>query len=121
MLFAPAIPSVAGQTDGFSTALVYSYIAFNRKRTPGDLDGVVHEVLQYYLGNAPVRPWSELPGSTRLRRDLGCGVQTVADSIGMIEQLFSVSFSSADIAGVETLDDLRRLARGYVIGVGSAA
>jgi len=99
---------------GFSTALVYSYIAFNRTRDPHELDKVVLGVLEFYMGATASQALHGAPGGARLTRELGCKVETIADTICLIEKLFGVQFDAAEIAQLQTLDDLRQLVAGRV-------
>lgn len=105
---------VENPLDGFSTGLVYSYIAFNRTREVQALDEVVFGVLEFYMGKSASHRLRDLPGSTRLTRDVGCGLQTIEDTLCMLEMLFGVEFSAAEIAQVHTLEDLRQLVAGRV-------
>lgn len=109
MPFAFASLPVENSLSGFSTGLLYSYIAFNRTRSPQELDKVILGVLEFYMGPHAHQALSDYPGTTRLTSDLGCGLQIIADTICMLETLFGVKFEAADISHIQTLDDLRQL------------
>ena len=121
MPLASASFPVEDPLEGFSTKLVYSYIGFNRTRDSQELHNVILGVLEFYMGSASDRTLHVLPGTTRLNHDLGCDLQTVADTICMLEMLFGVEFDAADIARVTTLDDLQELVAGRVSTVQAVA
>jgi len=70
--------------------------------------------LEFYMGKSAAHRLRDLPGTTRLTREVGCGLQTVEDTLCMLEMLFGVEFDAAEVAQVHTLDDLRQLVAGRV-------
>jgi len=97
--------------NGFPPNVIAAYLAFAEKRAPADLDVVVLGVLHFYLAKKPKTPLTDFPGTTKLVADLGCDSLTMMDTVFMVESLFDVKLDDTQLAGLQTLDDLRNYLR----------
>lgn len=91
--------------------------AFERFQTGGDpagLDPVLFAILGDYIPKSPTRPFTELPGDTRLMDDLGFDSLAITEVVFFTEELFRITISNEEIVQVRTLDDLRSFIRGKV-------
>lgn len=96
---------------GFPPHLAVDYITY---ATTGDteyLDAVVLGVIQFYLAKPPSEPLVSLPGTTRLREDLGVDSLTMVDTLFLAEALFDVKLPDEALTRVHTIDELLILFR----------
>ena len=96
--------------------------AFERFQTggdPADLAPVIVAILEDFIPKAPPRPFSDLPGSTRLIDDLGFDSLAITELVFFTEELFGISISNEEIIKVRTLDDLSAFVTRKVEGVRS--
>jgi acyl carrier protein len=92
---------------GFPPAVIAAYLAFAGSGDRASLDTVVLGVLEFYLVKKPAEPLRTLPGTTRLKEDLGCDSLTMMDTVFMVETLFDVKLQDEELATLTTVDDLR--------------
>lgn len=104
---AQAKERVATAMAGFPPRVIEAYLAFADTGERERLDAVVLGVLEFYLVKKPAQPLLALPGTTRLREDLGCDSLTMMDTVFMVETLFDVKLQDEELASLSTLDDLR--------------
>jgi acyl carrier protein len=83
--------------------------AFQRYRTKGDAGAVeavvIAAVVDYRPSGTP--PVPAITDSTRLVEELGYDSVAVAELVFFLEDLFDVTLSNDDLAGVRTIADLR--------------
>lgn len=91
---------------GFPAGIIAAYVAYASSGELSQLDAVVLGVLQFYLAKPPPQPLAALPGSTRLREDLGVDSLTMVDTLFLAENLFDLTMADDELAKVSTLDDL---------------
>jgi acyl carrier protein len=94
---------------GFPKEVTEAYLVFASKADMESLDKVVTGILQFYLAKAPKSALSEMPGTTRLREDLGMDSLTMMDTVFLVEGLFSIKLEDDELVKLSTLDDLRQL------------
>ncbi len=102
---------------GFPQEITEAYLTFATKADLACLDKVVIGILQFYLAKAPKVPLAEMPGTTRLREDLGMDSLTMMDTVFMVEGLLSIKLEDKDLVELVTLDNLRRLIRSRFSGL----
>jgi acyl carrier protein len=88
--------------------------AFRKFETDGDvaaLDPVIMAILEDFIPRQPGRKLAELPGDTRLMKDLGLDSLAIAQVVFFTEDLFGVNITNEEIIQVRTLDDLRSFVR----------
>lgn len=106
-----ALKNVKESLVGFPKETTDAYLMFASKVDPESLDKVVIGILQFYLAKAPKVPLAEMPGTTRLREDLGMDSLTMMDTVFLVEGILSIKLEDDDLVKLTTLDDLRHLIR----------
>jgi acyl carrier protein len=101
--------------EGFPPSIADAYLAFAANGDQARLDEVVLGVLEFYLAKPPPASLAALPGTTRLREDLGCDSLTMIDLIFLSENLFAFKLADEELKQIATLDDLRRHFRERVV------
>lgn len=91
---------------GFPAEITAAYLDYASTNDPVKLDAVVLGVLQFYLAKPPSQPLAALPGSSRLKEDLGVDSLTMVDTLFLAESLFDITLADDELAKVITLDDL---------------
>lgn len=104
---AQAQERVATSMAGFPRPVIDAYLAFAGSGDRASLDTVVLGILEFYLVKKPAEPLRTLPGTTRLKEDLGCDSLTMMDTVFMVETLFDVKLQDEELAMLTTVDDLR--------------
>jgi acyl carrier protein len=83
--------------------------AYQRYRAKGDADAVeavvIAAVIDYCPSSARAAP--AVTDATRLAEELGYDSVAVAELVFFLEDLFDVTLSNDDLAGVRTIADLR--------------
>jgi acyl carrier protein len=103
----PTVPDFA--TDalrGFPDGTVRAVEAFYAGRTRSTLDAAVRAVLEFYLPQASRRSLADVPGTLRLREDLGIDSLTMAEAVFKWDDMFGTSIETREAARLGTLDDL---------------
>ena len=88
--------------------------AFRKFETDGEaaaLDPVILAILDDFIPRQPGRRLAELPGDTRLMKDLKMDSLAIAQVVFFTEDLFGVNITNEEIIQVRTLDDLRSFVR----------
>lgn len=107
MISAEAAQKRAAETlPGFPPEISAAYIAYASTGDATQLDAVVLGVLQFHLAKPPPQPLTALPGSTRLKEDLGVDSLTMVDTLFLSESLFDITLADDELAKVGTLDEL---------------
>jgi hypothetical protein len=91
---------------GFPEPAEKAVRAFAGSPDRATLDAAVRALLEYHLPRAARRPLAGLPGTIRLREDLGIDSLTLTEAIFKWDDLFGTAIETRDAAGVRTLDDL---------------
>jgi len=91
---------------GFPPQISIDYIAYATTGDAQKLDAAVLGVIQFYLAKPPTQPLVSLPGTTRLKEDLGVDSLTMVDTLFLSETLFDIKLSDEALAEVQTIDDL---------------
>jgi acyl carrier protein len=78
------------------------------------LDAVVLAVVAYHRPGRDPAAGDDLPDSARLIDDLGYDSLALAEVVFFVEDLFKVTISNADLAGIATVADLRAYVRAKV-------
>jgi acyl carrier protein len=83
--------------------------AFQRYRAKGDADAVEAVVIAAVIDYCPssTRAAPAVTDATRLAEELGYDSVAVAELVFFLEDLFDVTLSNDDLAGVRTIADLR--------------
>jgi hypothetical protein len=102
--------------QGFPAHITDAYLAFAASREPARLDEAVLGLLQFYLPQPPKEPLTTLPGSTRLREDLGVDSLTMIDMVFLAESLFAIKLGPDELGQIATLDELRGHFRRLICG-----
>jgi acyl carrier protein len=84
-----------------------AFLEFKAKGDPAVLDPVLLAILEDFIPRTPVRPLSELPGTTALIADLGFDSLAITEVVFFAEDLFGISIANEEIIQVRTLDDLK--------------
>lgn len=92
---------------GFPPEITASYLAFASTGERARLDEVVLGLLYFYLAKRPEAPLTTMPGSTRLREDLGVDSLTMIDIVFLAENLFAIKLVDEVLSRITTLDELR--------------
>src|SRR2546423_13466603 len=93
---------------GFPPQITEHYIAFATMGASANLDIVVLGMLHFYLAKRPESPLTDLPGTTRLREDLGVDSLTMIDLLFLTESVFDLKLAEDELGRITTLDELRR-------------
>jgi acyl carrier protein len=96
---------------GFPLPVTESYLAFAETGNVEQLDRAVLGILDFYLAQRPAGPLTDLPGTTRLREDLGVDSLTMIDVLFQAEGLFDMKLADDELRAITTLDELRALFR----------
>ncbi len=91
---------------GFPPGALEAVLAFRENATSSTLDGAMRAILEFYLPRAVRRSLIDLPGTMRLREDLGVDSLSLAEAVFKWDDLFGVPIETREAAGVQTLDDL---------------
>lgn len=94
---------------GFPDAAVQACARFEATGAPAAFDEAVCRVLQHHLEKPPATDLSQMPGSTRIRDDLGLDSLTVIEMVFLFEDLFAAKVPQEELMKIVTLDDLRAL------------
>src|SRR5881392_1991586 len=92
---------------GFPPQITERYLEFATTGDLANLDVVVLGMLHFYLAKRPESPLTDLPGSTRLREDLGVDSLTMIDLLFLTESVFDLKLAEDELGRITTLDELR--------------
>jgi acyl carrier protein len=94
---------------GFPEAALQACARFEATGSPDAFDEAVCRILQHHLDPAPATDLGQMPGTTRIRDDLGLDSLTVIEMVFLFEDLFSAKVPQEELMKIVTLDDLRAL------------
>lgn len=91
---------------GFPAGTLETVLRFRETPTRSTLDATLRAVLEFYLPRAGRRSLAEVPGTTRLREDLGVDSLSLAEALFKWDDLLAVPIQTQEAAGIQTLDEL---------------
>jgi 3-hydroxyacyl-[acyl-carrier-protein] dehydratase len=120
---APSIPPPILTSDARAALLRHfpqdvrgSYLSFGATGDPAAADAVILAVVRDHIPNKGRRSATALDDRVALVADLGFDSVAIAELVFFIEDLFQVSLSNADLAGVRSVGDLRAHMRRRLAG-----
>ncbi|MFN0126007.1 MAG: acyl carrier protein [Verrucomicrobiales bacterium] len=105
---------------GFPTASVAAVERWFECPTRENLDLAVRGLLEFYLPRGSRRSLGEVPGSARLREDLGIDSLSLAEALFKWDEVFGVPIETHEAAEVRTLDELVVFLADKMEGVGGS-
>lgn len=100
----PVFP--ADSVRGFPESTVATIREFWDGPSLGGLERTVRAVLAFYLPSGARRSLEAVPGSARLREELGIDSLSLAEAVFKWDDIFGTTIETREAAGVDTLDDL---------------
>ena len=105
---------------GFPAETVATIREFWGRPSLSGLERTVRVVMEFYLPAGARRSLAEVPGSVRLREDLGIDSLSLAEAVFKWDDLFGTVIETREAAGVETMDELVAFLAGKM-GLSAAA
>lgn len=91
---------------GFPEAAMGAVERWFQCPSPENLERAVRRLLEFYLPRGSRRSLDEVPGSVRLREDLGIDSLSLAEALFKWDEVFGVPIETHEAAAVRTLDEL---------------
>lgn len=95
--------------DGFPPEVREAYTSYTANK---DAAGIVRFVLlatAFLAGREEAGEYLQQPGEARLREDLGVDSIAVAELVFLVEDLFEITVTDADLQSIATLGDLQKM------------